>query len=94
MLNNANYSQLKLWLQVEGYNISIFEDCIVASIIGEYFLVDTGKQDYTISIFQEDNGKIEILVEEKINNEWYKVEQKYYKTAKGAFNKIEQLMNK
>jgi len=91
---NKNYEQLKLWMSVEDYNISIFEDSIVADIIGEYFLVDTGKEDYTISVFQEDDDRVEVLVEENINYEWYKVDQKFYKTAKGAFNFIKKLLNK
>jgi hypothetical protein len=85
---NKNYEQLKLWMSVEDYNINIFKDTIVADMIGEYFLVDTGKKNYTISVFQQDDGSLVVLIEEKIDYIWHTVDQKNYKTAKGAFNKI------
>ena len=92
---SKNYEQLKDMLVVTGYNVSIFEDAIT-DIIGEYFLVDTGNQDFSISVFQEDNrkydGRVEVLVEEKIESDWHEVDQKYYKTSKGAYKFITKLL--
>ena len=92
---SKNYEQLKDMLMVTGYNVSIFEDAIT-DIIGEYFLVDTNNQDFSISVFQEDNrkydGRVEVLVEEKIESDWHEVDQKYYKTSKGAYKFITKLL--
>lgn len=93
---SKNYKQLKDMLIVTGYNVSIFEDTITADIIGEYFLVDTNNQNFSISVFQEDNRKdnsrVEVLVEEKIESDWHEVDQKYYKTSKGAYKFITKLL--
>ena len=92
---SKNYKQLKDMLMVTGYNVSIFEDAIT-DIIGEYFLVDTNNQDFSISVFQEDNikddGRVEVLVEERIESDWHEVDQKYYKTSKGAYKFITKLL--
>ena len=81
------YNNLRDMLS-KDYNISEFADSMVADIIGEYFLVDTGKEDYMISVFQEAPNKLEVLVEEYINDEWYKVDQKFYTNVKSAYNFI------
>lgn len=89
MLNiEAKYEQLKLMLSVEGYNISLFED----DLTGEYFFIDTEDPAYSLSVFQEED-KLQILLQERVVGGWSTVEEKYYKTVKGALNKIMKLLN-
>ena len=82
---DAKYEQLKLILAIEGFNMSEFED----HILGEYFQVDTKRNDITITIYQDlEKDALEVYIEKFTNNEWDRLEQRYYKTAKGALNLI------
>ena len=87
---DAKYEQLKLMLALEGFNMSEFED----DILGNYFYIDTNKNDLAISVYMDNSEEsLEIYVEQKINMIWDRLEQRYYKTAKGAFNKIKKILN-
>ena len=91
MLNiEAKYEQLKLMLNLNCYGYSEFED----DLTGKYFLIDSKRPFYGIGVYIE-GDTLEIVVEEKDIewDEWYEVERKYYKTAKGAFNKLMKLLN-
>lgn len=82
---DAKYEQLKLMLAIEGYNMSEFED----DILGEYFQVDTHRNDIAITVYQDlEKDSLEVYIEKFIKFEWDRLEQRYYKTAKGALNLI------
>lgn len=82
---DAKYEQLKLMLSIEGFNISEFED----HILGEYFQINTDRNDMMITIYKDPvHETLEVYIEKNINGVWDRFEQKYYKTVKGASNKI------
>ena len=92
MLNlKAKYEQLKLMLRIEGLNINEFED----NILGNYFQVNTKKDDIAITVYQDlERKSLEVYIEKFIKFKWDKLEQKYYKTTKGAYNNIIKNMGK
>ena len=90
---NKNYQELKRLFLEANYNISVFEDSIYALLSSEYFLVDTNRSRFSITVFQTvyDN-QIEVYVEEKRGGQWYRLSQKFYKTPRGAFNYISRII--
>ena len=88
-----NNKYAKLMDKLNGYSISRFDD---DSIVEEFFMVDKFDSDeiHYISVFMTDNEQFNVVIEIKDDEGNYiEVENKFYKSVNGAYNKIVKVLD-